>query len=122
MQCLQDKPDKPGNDGTRNRERVEKALKTTKERSLFLFQSGYRFEPDPHRPGFYFCRRPLPFIDKKTGEIVEGYWLDVTRGDTFCSCPQFNYAKDCKHRIALVRALRDAVDLLYPMLKKEYQV
>lgn len=100
--------------------RREKAIQTTRARAATLTAQGYRFEPLPEAPMQFFCRRPVPLVDKRTGEIVEGYHCDATTGS--CSCLAFANYGTCKHSHALALALREAAALLGPWLTVPVEV
>lgn len=63
--------------------------------------------------GVFFVRRPTPALDKKTGEITEGY--EVSIGDKSCTCPMFRASGrvgECKHLNACREAVAEAARML----------
>jgi hypothetical protein len=98
--------------------RRDKAIATAEARSATLFQDGYKCDPDADMPGRYhvsktpelLTRRPL-----RPGESAS-YEVDVTTGE--CSCPAYAWLGTCKHRVAVLRAVAEAVRLLGPMLPR----
>lgn len=94
--------------------RRERAHATIAARAATLEQDGYTFEPITDAgPGAYWCQRPTPRIEKRTGELIEGYRLDLTDdGDGRCDCPAWQHYGQCKHLKALRTALERALRLL----------
>jgi len=94
------------------------ALRTTQIRATSLLSEGYKVETTD-TPGIYFVRRPVPLI-KKDGTYIEGYTVDICQGT--CSCPAFASLGDCKHKIAVLTSIAEAVALLGPLLPQPVKV
>lgn len=93
--------------------RIAAALETTRQRGETLLADGYRIEPVNPSSGVFFVRRPTPALDKKTGEITEGY--EVSIGDKSCTCPMFRASGrvgECKHLNACREAVAEAARML----------
>jgi hypothetical protein len=93
--------------------RIAAALETTRQRATTLLPDGYRIEPINASSGVFFVRRPTPILDKKTGEITEGY--EVSIGDKTCTCKMFEMSgavRECKHLNACREAVAEAARIL----------
>jgi hypothetical protein len=93
--------------------RIAAALETTRQRATTLLPDGYRIEPINASSGVFFVRRPAPLLDKKTGEITDGYTVDL--GDGSCTCKMFEMSgavRSCKHALACREAVAEAARML----------
>jgi hypothetical protein len=93
--------------------RIAAALETTRQRGETLIADGYRIEPINASSGVFFVRRPAPLLDKKTGEITDGY--EVSIGDKSCTCPMHRASGrvgECKHLLACREAIAEAARML----------
>ncbi len=99
-------------------ERQQKALDTTLLRSeTLLTVDGYELHAHPSlRPGLYTIRKPEATLDKKTGEIVEEYIVDITAPSCTCKMFEFSRGVNCKHLRATLRHIGQCYNLLAPML------
>lgn len=103
-------------DAPRVSPRIIAAIETTKARAATLLMDGYTVEPIDAFRGYFFVRRPTPLVDRRTGEITEGYIVNVIDGT--CDCPQFVHSLaatgdgQCKHCIAAREEVRKAFALL----------
>ncbi len=100
-------------------QRREKALLTTRLRSeTLLTVDGYSVATHPSlKPGLYVVTRPEATLDKATGELIEGYTVDLTAPS--CTCKMFEFSRDkeeCKHLRAVLRHIGQCYNLLAPML------
>jgi hypothetical protein len=91
------------------------AIRTTERRAETLLADGYKLEATD-TPGIYWMARPTPLVNKKTGEVTEGYWIDLMDGCA-CSCRLYEVHGRCKHSIAAFEELRGAIQLLMPLLR-----
>jgi hypothetical protein len=101
------------------RARDIKALTTTKIRATTLLADGYKVETT-EAPGIYFVRRPAPLVDRRTGEQIDGYTVDICQRT--CNCPAHANLGDCKHIIATLTAIAEALSLVAPMLANPLRV
>lgn len=91
--------------------RRERYLQTAEARSWDItLENGYQFEPLVSEPGVFRLWRPVP-----NDHLY--YRLDFYEADCICDCPGFEIYGACKHRIALLRAVNEAMNLLAPMLQ-----
>ncbi len=97
------------------------ALATTRTKALAMKAEGYTLEPTS-REWLFFVRRPQPEVDRKTGEITEGYFLDFLDADVTCTCRQFLSCGDCKHRLFALVEVRSMLTILGPSISlRSYQ-
>jgi len=70
-------------------QRDVKSLATSLALGKTLFTTGNYTLETLHElgPGKYFVRRPEPLINTKTGELIEGYEVDLVTAT--CTCPLF---------------------------------
>lgn len=96
--------------------RIIAAIQTTTARAATLVMDGYTIEPIDAFKGLFFVRRPNPLVDRNTGEVTEGYEVNVIDGT--CTCPMFCRAVAatgdgvCKHVLSAREEVRKAFRLL----------
>lgn len=91
------------------------AIATTRDRALTMRSEGYTIEAT-EREWLFFVRRPAPHVNRKTGEIIEGYLVDFLDADVTCSCQQFLSCGDCKHRLFALVLVREMLTILGPSI------
>ncbi|CAB4139340.1 Zinc finger, SWIM-type [uncultured Caudovirales phage] len=98
--------------------RREKALETTRLRATTLLsKDGYAVDTHPSlRPGLYVVTKPEATLDKTTGEVVEGYEVDLLAPSCTCKMFEFSRGVSCKHLLATMEHIAHCYNLLAPML------
>jgi hypothetical protein len=98
--------------------RRAKALETTRLRSTTLLsKDGYAVDTHPSlRPGLYIVTKPEATLDKTTGEVVEGYEVDLLAPSCTCKMFEFSRGVSCKHLLATLEHIGHCYNLLAPML------
>lgn len=109
--------------------RDTKSLATSLELAKSLFTTeGYTLHVRHEAgPGRFFVQRPAPLLDRRTGELTEGYDVDIVAGT--CGCPLFVRLAErshlpgreclrpsCKHLAATQLEFARAYNLIAPFL------